>query len=58
MGVARTRQHADIGAGAEHPRLARTQQDDAHLRMLEPQPLHRIRQLDIDAEIEELSLSW
>ena len=27
VGVRRARQHADVGAGAEHPRLARAQQD-------------------------------
>ena len=51
VGMGRARQHADVGAGAEHPRLAGAQQDDAHLRMLEAQPLQRVGQLDIDAEI-------
>ena len=45
------RQHADIGAGAEHARLARAQQNDLHLRMLEAQALDRVGELDIDAEV-------
>ncbi len=44
-------QHADIGAGAEHPRLARAQQDHPHSGMLEAQPLDGVGQLDVDAEI-------
>jgi hypothetical protein len=51
MGVACPGQHADIGAGAEHPRLARAQHDDAHLRMLEAQPLDGVGELDVDTEI-------
>ena len=51
VGMGRAGQHADIGAGAEHPRLGRAQHDRAHLRMLEAQPLQRVGQLDIDAEI-------
>ena len=51
MGVACAGQHADIGAGGKHPRLRRAQHDDAHLRMLEAQPLDRVGKLDIDAEI-------
>ena len=49
-------QHADIGAGAEHARLARTQQDDLHLGMLEAQPLQRVGELDVDAEIVGIQL--
>ena len=49
--VGRARQHADVGAGAEHARLARAQQHDLHFRMLEAQPLDRVGQLDIDAEV-------
>ena len=56
VGVARAGQHADIGAGAEHPRLARAQHDDAHLRMLEAQPLDGVGKLDIDAEIVGIEL--
>jgi hypothetical protein len=49
--VGRARQHADIGAGAEHPRLGGAQQHDLHLRMLEAQSLDRVGELNIDAEI-------
>ena len=31
VGMGRARQHADVGAGAEHPRLARTQQNQRAL---------------------------
>ena len=51
VGMRRAGQHADIGAGGEHPRLAGAQHHRAHLRMLEAQPLDRIGQLDVDAEI-------
>ncbi len=51
VGVACAGQHADIGAGAEHPWLCRPQHQRAHLRMLEAQPLQRVGELDIDAEI-------
>jgi hypothetical protein len=51
MGVGRAGQHADIGAGGEDPRLAGAQHGDADLRMLETQPLERVGELDIDAEI-------
>ena len=44
-------EHADVRAGAEHVVLARTKDDDFHLGMLEPQPLHRVGEFDIDAEI-------
>ena len=54
--MARAGQHADIGAGAEHPRLARAQHDGAHLRMLEAQPLDRVGELDVDAEIVGIEL--
>src|SRR5213076_2528668 len=48
--------HADVGAGAEHAWLARAQQDDLHLRVLETQPLNRVRQLYVDAEIVRIEL--
>ena len=51
MGVARAGQHADIGAGAEHPRLPRAQHHDAHLRIFETQPVDGVGELDVDAEI-------
>ena len=49
--MARAGEHADIGAGAEHPRLARPQHHHPHLRVLEAQPLNRIGKFDIDAKI-------
>ncbi len=58
MRVARAGQHADIGAGAEHPRFRRAQHDGAHLRMLETQPLDRVGKLDIDAEIVGIELQF
>src|SRR6516164_357149 len=51
MGVARSSEHADIGAGGEYPRFSRAYHQRAHLRMLEAQPLERIGELDVDAEI-------
>src|SRR5262249_41406894 len=50
-GVVRRTQHVDIGAGAEHP-LARAGEDhDLHFGMLEPDPVERIVELDVDAEV-------
>jgi hypothetical protein len=49
--VGRARQHADVGAGAEHTVLARLQHHDFNFRMLEAQPLHRVVEFDIDAEV-------
>jgi hypothetical protein len=49
-------QHADIGAGAEHARLTGTEHDDAHLRVLEAQPLEYVGEFDIDAEIVGIEL--
>ena len=51
VGVGGARQHADIGAGAEHAVLARAHHHDLHLGMLEAQPLHGIGEFDVDAEI-------
>ena len=56
VGVGRARQHADVGAGAEHPVLARAQQHHLHAGMLEAQPLHRVGEFDIDAEIVGIQL--
>ena len=56
VGVGRARQHADVGAGAEHAVLARAHHHDLHLRMLEAQPLHGVGQLDVDAEIVGIEL--
>ena len=51
VGMGRAREHADIGAGAEHLRLGGAQQHDLRLRMLEAQPLDRVGKLDVDAEV-------
>ncbi len=56
VGMGRAGQHADIGAGAEHPVLARAHHHDLHVRMLETQPLHGVGELDIDAEIVGIEL--
>ncbi|MGH7069417.1 MAG: hypothetical protein ACREFO_05320, partial [Acetobacteraceae bacterium] len=42
-------QHADIGASAEHPRLARSQHRGTNLRVFETQPLDGVGEFDIDA---------
>ena len=49
--VACAGEHADVGARAEHARLARAQHHDANLRVLEAQAVERIGKLDVDAEI-------
>ncbi len=56
VGVGGARQHADVGAGAEHAVLARAQQHHFHAGMLEAQPLHRVGELDVDAEIVGIQL--
>src|SRR6185437_10080431 len=56
VGVGCAGQHADIGAGAEHPVLAGAQQHHLDAGMLETQPLHRIRELDIDPEVVGIEL--
>ena len=54
--VRRFAEHADIGAGAEHIVLAGLDDDAAHFRMLEAQPLHRVVQFDVDAEVVGIEL--
>ena len=49
--VACAGQHADIGAGGEDAGLRRAQHQHARLRMFEAQPLERVGEFDIDAEI-------
>ena len=49
--VRRLREHADVGARAEDPLLARGHDDRADLGVLEPEPLHRVVELDVDAEV-------
>jgi hypothetical protein len=56
VGVGRSGQHADVGAGAEHAILARAHDHDLHTGMLEAQPLHRVGQFDVDAEIVGIQL--
>ena len=56
VGVGRAGQHADIGAGAEYPVLAGAQQHHLDAGMLETQPLHRIREFDIDPEVVGIEL--
>ena len=56
VGVGRARQHADVGAGAEHAVLARAHHHHLHLGMFEAQPLHRVGKLDVDAEIVGIEL--
>ena len=55
-GVCRSREHVDVGAGAEDFRVRRSNDDALHLRMLEPQPLDGVRQLDVDREIVRVAL--
>ena len=49
--VLRRGQHPDIRTGAEDPVLAAGEHHDAHLGMLEAQPLGRVVQLDVDAQV-------
>ena len=49
--VSRLRQHTDIRPGAKHPLMPRGDNHRPHLRLLKPQPLHRIIQLDIHAQV-------
>ena len=56
VGVGRARQHADVGAGAEHPVLGRAQQHHLYAGMLEAQPLHRVGEFDVDAKIVGIQL--
>ena len=50
------RQHADVGAGAEHAVLARAQHHHLHPGMLEAQPLHGVGEFDVDAEVVGIQL--
>ena len=51
VGMRGARKHADVGAGAEHPVFRRTQHHHLDAGMLEPEPLHGVRQFDIDAKV-------
>ena len=50
-GVGRSAQHEDVGAGAEDALLQAGDDHRAHLGVLEPQPLDRVGQFDVDAEV-------
>ncbi len=56
VGVRRSRQHLDVGSRAEH--LVEAARDDhgSHLRVLEAQALHRVVELDVDAEVVRVEL--
>jgi hypothetical protein len=49
-------QHVDVGAGAEDAVALAADHHGADLRMLEAQPLHGVRQLDVDAEVVAVEL--
>jgi hypothetical protein len=49
--VRRAGQHIDVGAGAEDAILGATDDDGAHLGVLEAEPLDGIGELDVDAEV-------
>ena len=50
-GVAGLRQHPDVGPGAKHPVVPRCNHHRAHAGMLKPQPLHRVVELDVHAQV-------
>ena len=58
VGVGGSREHADVGAGAENPVLAGLHHHGLHFRMLEAQPLHGIGKLDVDAEVVGIELQF
>src|SRR5579862_1455601 len=49
--VARKPQHVNVGARTKNPRLVAGDDDARHFRMFESNPLKRIMQLDVYAEI-------
>src|SRR5690606_26127888 len=55
-GMARTPQHEDVGARAEDPVLRAGDDDRAHPRMLEPDAIEGIVQLDVHAEVVAVEL--
>ena len=56
MRMARAGQHANIGTRRKHPRFGRAQHQHPHAGMFEPQPIDRVGQFDIDAEIVGIEL--
>ena len=57
-GVGRKSQHVDIGAGAENAVLGAGDHDRADFRMLEPNSLQGIVQLDIHAQVVGIQLQF
>ena len=49
--VRRSAQHEDVRAGAEDALLEAGDDDRVDLRVLEPDTLHRVRELDVDAQV-------
>ncbi|MDE2978672.1 MAG: hypothetical protein OXU63_14290 [Acidobacteriota bacterium] len=47
----RSTEHADVGAGAEDPLAVGAEHDGVDLRMLEPQSLCGVVELEVDAEV-------
>ena len=56
MGMARAGEHPDVGSGTEHAILARLQDHDFDLRMLEAQALQGVGKLYVDAEVVRVEL--
>jgi hypothetical protein len=56
--MAGTRQHADVGAGAEHVLLAGPQYDRLDFRVLEAHALDDIGEFNVDAEIIGIELEF
>ena len=54
--VRRAAQHEDVGAGAEDALLQAGDDDGVDLGMLEAQPLDRVGELDVDAEVVRVQL--
>jgi hypothetical protein len=54
--VRRRRQHPDVRARAEDLLLAARHDDGLHFRVLEPQPLHGVVQLDVNAQVVRVEL--
>ena len=55
-GVAGDTEHEDVGARAEHLLLRAGDDHRAHLRVLEADALHRVVQLDVDAQVVAVEL--
>jgi hypothetical protein len=52
------REHQDVRPGAEHLVLRGSHHDHPHLRVLEPDALDRVGQLDVDAEVVAVLLEF